>query len=103
MSELKGDPRFKALLDQMWEIHCKKSHDYGDDEDYLANLRASEDYGIPAWKGGLVRLNDKVIRTKSFCKKGVLKNEPFEDALLDMSAYALLVLILYREAREKMG
>ena len=98
MSDKKGDPRFRALLERIWDLHCKKTCDYGSDTDYLANLRASEGFGIPAWLGAVVRLNDKVFRIQSFAKKGALKNESLEDSLMDISAYGLLALILYQES-----
>lgn len=99
-TEVRGDPRFRALLDELWELHCRKAADYGDEEagDFLANLRGSEELNVPAWLGALVRWNDKVKRIKAFAKKRKLANESFEDSLLDLSAYSLLVLILYREA-----
>lgn len=93
----KGDPRFKALLDQMWEMHCRKANDYGSDEDFLANLRASEDYGVPAWIGALIRANDKMVRLENAAKGTNLANESVEDSLMDLACYAVLSLILYKE------
>ncbi len=66
-----GDEKYLAILDELRELHLKKSADYGSDEDALANLR--------------------------FCVKGTLACEGVEDTLLDMAAYACLVLRLYRE------
>jgi hypothetical protein len=93
-----GDPRFLAILEEMRELHQRKAADYGADEDPLANLRASEDFGIPAWLGSMIRANDKVRRLMSFAKKGTLKNESVEDSLMDLAAYSILTLILYRES-----
>lgn len=99
----KGDARYRALLDQMWEVHCKKAADYGNGEqgDFLANLRASEAFGLPAWLGAMIRLNDKVVRLQAYAKKRTLANEGVEDSLIDLAAYALLTLILHREAKDK--
>lgn len=96
----RSDPRFLAVLDEMQALHYRKSHDYGSDEDPLANLRASEDFGVPAWIGAVIRGHDKVIRLKTFISKGKLANESVENALLDLATYALLALILYRERAE---
>jgi len=97
-SNVNGDPRYRALLDEMWKLHCKKGHDYGSDEDFLANLRASQAFGIAAWVGAMVRANDKMIRIKNAAKGVDLANESLEDSLMDLAAYALLALVLYREA-----
>ena len=98
-----GDPRYKALLDELWLLHCKKAADYGADNDYLANLRASEAFGIPAWLGALIRLNDKVKRLQTFAKKRTLANESVQDTLMDLAAYSLLVLILFQEEKGQAG
>lgn len=94
---MSGDPRFQKVLDEMWELHLKKGNDYGSDSDFLANLRASEDYGIPAWIGALIRQNDKLIRLKNVAKGLELANESAADSLLDNACYAVLALVLYRE------
>jgi hypothetical protein len=78
-------------------MHCKKGNDYGSDNDFLANLRASEAFGIPAWKGALIRANDKMIRLKNAAKGVELKNESVEDSLMDLASYAILSLILFQE------
>ncbi len=100
-SDKQGDLRFHGLLAQMGRLHAKKSADYGLGRDPLANLRASEDFGVPAYLGTLLRLHDKIIRLKAFAQNGSLANESAQDALMDLAAYALLVLILLDEATAK--
>lgn len=95
-----GDPRFHALLKKIGELHDKKQIDYGTSDDAFANVRASEEFGIPAWIGALARLNDKMVRLKSFARKGVLANESAKDSMLDISVYALIAYILYEEMEE---
>jgi hypothetical protein len=92
-----GDPRFLRILDEMRELHVLKAQDYGEDEDPLANLRASEDLGIPAWIGTMVRAKDKVKRIEAFVKNGKLANEGVIDSLNDLACYAILARILYEE------
>lgn len=92
-----GDSRFLKKLEQIAETHSKKQHDYGQDNDPFANIRASRDFGVPPWVGAVIRLNDKVTRIKSFIKKGELKNEPIEDAFQDIAVYSLIAWILYEE------
>lgn len=94
-----GDPRFHALLKQMGALHDKKQEDYGTDHDPFANVRASQEWGVPPWVGALVRLNDKVHRLQQFARKGVLANESAEDSMMDIAVYALIALVLYREKR----
>lgn len=95
-----GDPRFHAILTDMARLHAKKAADYGAGDDPLANLRASAEFGVEPWLATLVRMNDKVTRLKSFAVHGRLANEGAEDSLMDLAAYAILVLILFRESRE---
>ena len=92
-----GHPEYLRILDQMRDMHVRKSADYGRGEDPLANLRGSAEFGIPPWVGTVIRATDKVHRLKSFVANGTLKNESVEDSLLDLASYAILALILYRE------
>ena len=95
-----GDPRFHRVLDEMRALHNKKSADYGQGQDPLANVRASKEFGVPTWVGVAIRMNDKMIRLKSMAKNGALANEPLEDSLIDLACYAVLALVLYREESE---
>jgi len=92
-----------ALLDQIKSIAIKKSHDYAGDVDPMSNFRLCETAGIPAWKGIVVRLGDKLSRIMNFAKKGELKvsDESVEDTCIDLAAYSLLCLIMYREFKNK--
>ncbi len=92
-----GDAQYLAILDEMRALHVRKAADYGRDADPLANIRASEQIGIPAWKAAWLRAKDKVHRIDTFCLKGTLANEGVEDSFLDLAAYALIALRLFRE------
>jgi len=94
-----GDPRFHALLKSIGDLHDQKQSDYGTDTDAFANVRASREFGVPPWIGALVRLNDKIVRLKSFAKKGKLANESAKDSMMDIAVYALIALILYEEEK----
>lgn len=89
--------RFHALLEEIGELHDKKGRDYGTDEDQYANIRASEDFGIPAWEGAVMRANDKMARIKTFCKKGKLENEPLKDSIKDAAVYFLNSYVLLED------
>jgi hypothetical protein len=88
---------FTAILDEIQDLHDKKSSDYGREVDPYANVRASEDFGIPAWVGTIVRANDKMRRLQKFAAEGNLSNESVEDSLIDLAVYAVIALDLYRQ------
>lgn len=93
---------FFDLCDALKEMHRRKSRDYGcpSGEDPLANIRNGAKFvGIPAWKGAMVRLSDKVTRLASYNATGRLENESLEDNLFDLASYSLLALLLHREDR----
>lgn len=104
LNTLGGDPRFLQLLWDIAKLHSRKQEDYGFEgtalakPDPFANVRASQEFGVKPWVGAMVRLNDKVTRLKSFARKGSLANESAEDSMQDIAVYALITLILYREA-----
>lgn len=78
-------------------MHLKKGADYGTKKDVFANIRASEEIGIPAWKGAWLRAKDKVQRINSYCLNGKLDNEGVEDSFADLANYAVIALLLFRE------
>ena len=91
---------FEDILREMKRLHAKKQLDYGSTTDPFANVRCSEQFGIPGWLGAVLRANDKMSRLKSFAEKGVLANEPVEDSLIDLANYAVIALGLYREEND---
>lgn len=91
---------FFDLCDALKDMHRRKSSDYGcpSGTDPLANIRNGAKFvGIPAWKGAMVRLSDKVTRLASYNATGRLENESLEDNLFDLASYSLLALLLHRE------
>lgn len=98
--KVKGDAKYLALLDELRELHLKKSEDYGSSDDPLTNLRQSIKLGIPPWVGCILRLTDKLQRVHSLIANGKLANESIDDNLMDMGAYALLALRLLREGKD---
>lgn len=97
------NPDFVALLETMRDIHDKKSADYAELDDLYKNFRECEGMGIPAWKGIAIRLCDKFSRFKGFVKRETLavEDESFEDTMIDFANYALLIILLYRDAVQK--
>lgn len=98
--ETHGHPRFYELLQEIAELHSRKNADYAQDKDPLSNLRRCERIGIPAWKGVLVRLEDKWDRTEKVANKGTpaVTTESLKDTLMDTAVYSLLCIVLLEEA-----
>lgn len=87
--------RFSEILMELQALHDRKAQDYGADEDPLANVRASVEWGIPAWVGAMVRLNDKVKRLQALARRGTLANESAIDSLNDIAVYAIIARELF--------
>lgn len=105
-----SNKRFLELLDEMRALSARKQADYGRSADPFANVRASEDFGIPGWVGSVMRMNDKMRRLQTASRKTLRKtvndqgntvvmldNEPITDSLIDIAVYALISLVLYEE------
>ena len=104
MSDMnKQSKRFYEILNVIKELHDKKRHDYGANEDIFANFRLSELSGISAWQGSVVRMGDKYARISNFIKKGEFKfkEEGIKDTLMDMAIYSLITMILFEEEEEQ--
>ena len=99
----KQSKRFYGILDVIKELHDKKRHDYGANEDIFANFRLAELSGISAWQGSVVRMGDKYARISNFIKKGEFKfkEEGIKDTLMDMAIYSLITMILFEEEEEQ--
>ncbi len=96
-----GDSRFFTILENMANLHARKSADYGSGEDPLTNLRNAEEFGVANWIGCMIRANDKMRRIKTMACVSKLHCESLEDSLLDLANYSVLALILFREQQQK--
>lgn len=88
---------FHRYLAEAGQLHDAKQEDYGLDNDPFANVRASTEWGIPAWQGAMIRANDKIRRLQTFARRGTLKNESVVDAFMDLAVYAVIARVLYEE------
>ena len=87
------------------EIMRQKNSDYtGGSEatDALENFKASRSLGLHPATGLLLRVQDKLMRIRSFVADGKLRvvNESLEDACYDIVNYAILCKALLREEAE---
>lgn len=89
--------RFHELLKEAGDLHDRKQTDYGRGDDPFANVRASDEWGIPGWVGAMVRLSDKVRRLQALATKGALANEAAVDSFMDIAVYALIARVLYEQ------
>ena len=93
-----GSREFLAVLDELRDLHLRKTMDYGVDEDALANIRSSADVcNMPAWAGCILRISDKMHRLKAYFRRGRTEFDGVEDTLKDIACYAAIALVLYRE------
>lgn len=93
-------PEVKETFDRLWALHQAKDSDYAGQAP-LSNLRQCERFGVPAWKGALVRMSDKWSRLLSVVEKGGsldVKTESIDDTLDDLAVYAVIVRVLRKEA-----
>lgn len=93
--------RFHAILTDLADLHDRKQADYGRGDDPFANVRASDDFGVPGWIGTVMRANDKMKRIQTAAKQYLatgeitLANEGLIDAFDDMAVYAVIARVLY--------
>lgn len=95
----------KETCDAAQEIMRQKNSDYtGGSEatDALANFKASLSLNLHPVTGLLLRVQDKIMRIRSFVADGELRvmNESVEDACDDIVNYAILCKALLREEAE---
>jgi len=89
--------RFSAILEELNTLYLKKGADYGLENDPFSNVRATEEWGQPAWVGALIRATDKMRRLQKVARGGTLANESAVDSFKDLAVYAVIGLVLYEE------
>lgn len=89
--------RFYQLLTELGAVHAAKQMDYGRENDPFANVRATEEWGQPAWVGALIRATDKMRRLQKVARGGELANEAAEDSFRDLAVYAVIGLVLWEQ------
>jgi hypothetical protein len=89
------------LLNEMKEIHEKKSHDYAKDSDYYSNFKEAAQFaGVTVEQVFLVMLGIKASRFRNLTENGkVPNNEGIEDTLKDLTVYCAL-LTSYRLSKQ---
>ena len=93
-----GDPRVKAILEEIWELHCRKNADCCG-ENSLSNFKYAEDFGVSAWKGAAIRMSDKWSLIRNLVKDETnrqVKDEDLDETIRDLAVYAIITLALRR-------
>ena len=91
-----ADDRVLAIFEELKQLHIDKDEDYGGGES-LSNFQLCESFGVPAWKGSLIRMSDKFSRIVSLMKKNGMHSvagEALDDTLKDIAIYAIITLAL---------
>ena len=91
--------RFCEIVNEMVELHDRKNRDYAG-SDYLSNFLMCEKHmGIPAWKGCIIRLSDKMSRLMNIARNEeiAVTDETVTDTLTDLAVYAIITRILYED------
>lgn len=95
--------RFHDVLAEWGSLHDAKQRDYGGNEDPFRNVRASEDFGIPAWVGAILRASDKMRRLEKAARQVLdgeevaMANESIIDSFDDLGVYSGIARVLYEE------
>ena len=98
-----GSPAYLALLEQMADLHRRKSAGYaGDNPDPWANFRECERMGIAILDGLDTRMSDKWVRFCNLRKNTANEQvgESLRDTLMDLASYALIRICLMDETKE---
>jgi len=90
---------FKKIQHDQYVLFLNKQHDYGPGNISVGtNLKTPEEIKL-SLTGLWFRMNDKLQRVKTLLlggKKSAVKDEPLEDAYLDISNYGIMATIVGR-------
>ena len=90
--------RFKQGLRVMEEVHDSKNQQYAGENGYLSNLKMCEAMRIPAWKGVIIRMTDKMARLMNLSNsEGSELQREITDTFIDMAVYSGMGLIAYED------
>lgn len=93
----------KNICTSALELMVKKNHDYAYGDDPFANFKRGEMFGICSTEAGIIlRVLDKISRLGTFITAGSLKtnNESYEDAVIDVINYMVLLSAYIKEKEE---
>ena len=90
---------FKKIQREQYVLFLHKQHDYGPGNISVGTQLQTEDEVHLSLTGLWFRMNDKIQRLKNLLmnkRESAIKDEPMEDAYLDVSNYGIMATIVSR-------
>ena len=91
---------FRKLQREQYELFLHKQHDYGPGNISVGTQLQTEEEVHLSLTGLWFRMNDKLQRVKTLLmnnRESAIKDEPLEDAYLDVSNYGIMATIVGRD------
>jgi hypothetical protein len=91
---------FKKIQREQYELFLYKQHDYGPGNIAVGTQLITEEEVKLSLIGLFFRLNDKIQRIKTLLlnnRDSAVKDEPIDDAFLDISNYGIMATIVKRD------
>ena len=88
---------FKKIQREQYELFLHKQHDYGPGNISVGTFLVTPEEIKLSLTGLWFRMNDKLQRVKTLLlgdRKSAVKDEPLEDAYLDVSNYGIMATIV---------
>ena len=88
---------FKRLQKEQYELFLHKQHDYGPGNISVGTMLQTPEEVKLSLTGLWFRMNDKLQRVKTLLmhdRESAVKDEPLEDAYLDVSNYGIMATIV---------
>ena len=90
---------FKKIQKEQYELFLHKQHDYGPGNISVGTQLQTKEEVRLSLMGLFFRMNDKIQRVKTLLmnnRESAVKDEPIEDAYLDVSNYGIMATIVSR-------
>ena len=90
---------FKKIQREQYELFLHKQHDYGPGNISVGTTLQTDDEVHLSLTGLWFRMNDKLQRVKTLLmndRESAVKDEPLEDAYLDVSNYGIMATLVGR-------
>ncbi len=90
---------FKKIQQEQYELFLLKQHDYGPGNISVGTQLQTKEEVRLSLMGLFFRMNDKIQRVKTLLMNNrelAVKDEPLEDAFLDVSNYGIMATIVSR-------
>ena len=88
---------FKSIQREQYELFLHKQHDYGPGNISVGTQLQTKEEVRLSLIGLFFRMNDKIQRIKTLLlndRKSAVKDEPIDDAFLDVSNYGIMATIV---------